>query len=102
MKLSELRGQGIADRACGSFADLLKTIREADEDEQRNERLAQEFAWEEYAEQLTAQYYAAADAAVIARNLALCDALEGLEAEGVRDALNARIVDLGGAKWVVS
>lgn len=100
MKVSELAGQGIADRACGSFTALLKHIREVDAEEARNERLAQEFAWEEYAEQLTAQYYAQADAAVIARNLAVCDALEGLEADGVRDALNARIVDLGGAKWV--
>lgn len=100
MKLSELHGQGIADRACGSFAAVLRSIREADEDEARDERLAQEFAWEDYAEQLTAEYIATRDAAVMARNLALCDALEGLEAEGVRDELNARIVDLGGAKWV--
>lgn len=33
MKLSELKGQGIADRACGSFGLVLKSIREADADE---------------------------------------------------------------------
>ena len=33
MKLSELVGQGIADRACGSYGLVLKSIREADADE---------------------------------------------------------------------
>jgi hypothetical protein len=101
MKISELKQQGIADRACGSFAQLLKTIREADEDEARAERLAQEFAWEDYAEQLTAEHIAAKDAAIVARNPYLCEALDRMEAEGVRDAINAKIVGLGGALWSV-
>ena len=33
MKISELYGQGTADRACGSFGLVLKSIREADADE---------------------------------------------------------------------
>ena len=100
MKLSELKQQGVADRACGSFAQLLKSIREADEDEARDERLAQEFAWEDYAEELTAEYQARGDAAVAARNPYLCEALERMEAEGVREQLNARVVNVGGAKWI--
>jgi hypothetical protein len=99
--IAELKRQGQADRACGSFAQLLKTIREVDEDEARNERLALEFAWEDYAEELTQQYYAAREAALVARNSNLVAALERLEADGVREELNARIVDLGGAKWSV-
>lgn len=100
MTLAELKQQGIADRATGSFTALLAHIRAIDEEEQRNERLALEFAWEDYAEELTREYEARLDAAVVARNGALCDALGTLEAEGVREELNARIVDLGGAKWV--
>jgi hypothetical protein len=37
MKLSELAGQGVADRACGSFADLLDNIKRVDADEARAE-----------------------------------------------------------------
>lgn len=33
MKLNELVGQGTADRACGSFADLLDNIKRIDADE---------------------------------------------------------------------
>lgn len=33
MKLSELKGQGTADRACGSFAALLATIKRVDAEE---------------------------------------------------------------------
>ena len=101
MKLSELKGQGIADRACGSFAQLLKTIREADEDEARAERLAQEFAWEDYADELTRAYEAGCDAAVAARNPGLVEALDRMEAEGVRDEINAKVIGLGGALWSV-
>ena len=36
MKLSELVGQGIADRACGSFAQLLDNIKRVDADEARD------------------------------------------------------------------
>lgn len=102
MKLSQLKQQGIADRACGSFAQLLKTIREIDAEEARNERLAQEFAWEDYADELTREYEARQLAAVAARNSYLCEALDRMEAEGVRDAINAKVVGLGGYKWVAA
>ena len=36
MKISELKDQGIADRACGSFADLLIQIRDVDAMERRD------------------------------------------------------------------
>ena len=37
MKLSELKGQGIADRACGSFAQLLDNIKHVDAEEAREQ-----------------------------------------------------------------
>lgn len=36
MKLNELHGQGTADRACGSFSDLLDNIKRVDADEARD------------------------------------------------------------------
>jgi hypothetical protein len=36
-RITELRGQGAADRACGSFADLLDNIKRVDADEARIE-----------------------------------------------------------------
>lgn len=85
-----------------NFGVVLASIRAVEQEEARNERLALEFAWEEYAEELTQQYYAAREAALVARNANLVAALERLEADGVREELNARIVDLGGAKWVAA
>jgi hypothetical protein len=36
MKLSELKGQGIADQACHSYGQVLQTIREVDAEEARD------------------------------------------------------------------
>ena len=92
MKLSELMGQGITNKTCGSFADLLKNIREVDAEEERDERLAAEFAWEDYAERLTDAYIAGRDAEVARENIRLCAALDRLEREGVRDLRQSGLV----------
>jgi len=87
MKLSELRNQGIADRACHSYGLVLKSIREADADEARDKAdAAYRLMWstsEQLAETVKELRELGHKDLREMRVLAiLTTAIEGLEAEG--------------------
>ena len=88
LTIAQLKDMALADR----YTRVLRDIRAADADEARDERIAIECEWSEYAEQLTAAYHAARDAAVMARNPGLVDAMIGLESEGGREAVGGGLV----------
>lgn len=92
--------QAIADKVCGvrpNWSQVLADIREVEAEEAARD----EAEWDAYADALTDAYYAsiaAADPRIVALNAALAK----LEAEGVREQINAKIINVGGAKWMVA